>query len=140
MQILCRSRFPGELDHELVWLSVSVASLGMAAAWFTLGLPWPRCVFHDLTGLPCLTCGMTRCAIQFFHAHFGAAFQWNPLVFISLCLLSIFNVYALAVLILRAPRLRIRFDAQIERRATRFFVFAVLILNWVYLLSHWRRF
>ena len=140
MQIAARHLQPNELDHELIWLCVSVLSVAAAAGWLALGFPWPSCFFHDLTGLPCISCGMTRCAIQFFHAHFGTAFQWNPLVFISLCLLSTFNVYALAVLILRAPRLRSRFDAQLEQRVTRFLVLAALILNWVYLLSHWRRF
>ena len=75
----CRQR--GEIDHELIWLSVSLVSLTIAALWLAIGLPWPRCVFHELTGLPCVTCGMTRCGIQFFHGHFLAALKWDPLVF-----------------------------------------------------------
>src|ERR1700747_3909941 len=90
---------PAELDHELIWLVISLGSLGLTMSWGALGLPWPRCVFHDLTGLPCLTCGMTRAAIQFFHGHFLAALEWNPLVLASLFGLSAFNTYALAVLI-----------------------------------------
>ena len=85
MRFSVRRLVPGELDHELIWLSVSVLSLGLAAMWLTMGLPWPRCVFHDLTQLPCVTCGMTRCGIQFFHGHFLAALQWNPFVFTILC-------------------------------------------------------
>ena len=77
MQFSVRRLAPGELDHELIWLSASVLSLGFAAAWLTLGLPWPHCVFHALTNLPCVTCGMTRCGIQFFHGHFLAALQWS---------------------------------------------------------------
>ena len=135
-----RSLSPDTIDYEFIWLSVSVVSVGMAAVWFAVGLPWPRCLFHDLTGLPCLTCGMTRAAIQFFHGHFLKALWWNPLVFIGLCGLSIFNIYAFAVLILRAPRLRIRFNTEPEKRTVRFLVLAALISNWAYLLSHWRRF
>jgi Protein of unknown function (DUF2752) len=138
MQISRRSRFPGEFDHELVWLSVSVVSLGMAAAWFALGLPWPRCLFHDLTGLPCLTCGMTRCAIQFFHGQFLAALRWNPLIFVALCALAIFHAYAFAVFALRAPRLRIQFQTQKEKHGARMLIIAAFALNWIYLLSHWR--
>src|SRR5436190_5930601 len=108
MQVSRRSRYPSELDYELVCLGVSFVSLVTAAAWFAVGLPWPRCLFHDLTGLPCATCGATRSAIQFFHGHFLSALSWNPLVFSALGGLSIFNVYAFAVLMMRAPRLRLK--------------------------------
>ena len=66
MQFSVRRLGPGELDHELIWLSASVLSLGLGAAWLMVGLPWPRCVFHGITDVPCVTCGMTRCGIEFF--------------------------------------------------------------------------
>jgi hypothetical protein len=131
---------PGEIDHELLWLSVSLVSLGLAAAWLTVGLPWPRCAFHEITGLPCITCGMTRCAIQFFHGHFLAALKWNPLVFTALCSLTAFDLYAFATLAARAPRLRIFFDAQTAKTFVRIAVVSALVLNWIYLLMHWRNF
>lgn len=138
MQCSRRPLAPEETDHELLWLSVSLGSLLAASAWFSLGLPWPRCAFHDLTGLPCMTCGMTRAAIQFFHGHFLAAMQWNPLVFAALCGLSIFNAYALIVLVTRAPRLRVAFQSRTETKYLRLSVIAVLVLNWAYLLANWR--
>jgi hypothetical protein len=138
MQVLRRRLAPGETDHELIWLSVSVASIGLAATWFALGLPWPRCLFYDLTGRPCMTCGMTRSAIQFFHGHLLAAFQWNPLVFAALFGLSIFNVYALIVLLTRAPRLRVALWTRAEKKYAQITVITVLALNWTYLLLHWR--
>jgi hypothetical protein len=140
MRITARHLVPGEIDHELIWLSATAVSLGLAVSWFALGLPWPRCVFHDLTGLPCVTCGMTRSAIQFFCGHFFAALRWNPLVFVALSGLSIFNAYALTVLVTRAPRLRILFLSRHEKIFIRVSVVALLALNWIYLLSHWRNF
>jgi Protein of unknown function (DUF2752) len=139
MQLLRRPLAPGETDHELIWLSVSLASLGLATTWFALGLPWPHCLFHDLTGRPCMTCGMTRSAIQFFHGDFLAAFQWNPLVFAALCGLSIFNAYAFIVLATRAPRLRIALWTRAEKKYARIIVITALFLNWAYLLLHWRQ-
>lgn len=138
MQLARRRLSPGDLDHEFLWLSVSLGSLGLAAIWFGLGLPWPRCAFHDLTGLPCLSCGMTRSAVQFFHGHLLTAFQWNPLVFAILCGIVLFNAYALFVLATRAPRLRIVFQSPREKRCARIVVIAVLVVNWGYLLVHWR--
>ena len=140
MQLRVRRLSPGEHDHELIWLGVSLASLGLAGAWLTIGLPWPRCIFHEITSLPCVTCGMTRCGIQFFHAHFLAALQWNPLVFLALCSVTAFDLYALFVLVARAPRLRICFYNQSAKTFVRGVVIAALMLNWIYLLMHWRNF
>ena len=140
MQVRGRQLNPGEIDHELMWLTVSVLSLTAAALWLTLRLPWPTCVFHELTGLPCVTCGMTRCAIQFFHGHFFAALQWNPLVFAFLCGATAFDVYAFIVLVTRAPRLRIHFSTPRTKTFVRVTIISALLLNWTYLLMHWRNF
>jgi hypothetical protein len=140
MRLRVQRLAPGEIDYELVWLSVSLASLGLAAAWLTFGLPWPRCAFHEITGLPCITCGMTRCGIQFFHGHFLAALKWNPLVFMALCSLTAFDLYAFATLAARGPRLRICFGTQTAKTLVRIAVISILALNWFYLLLHWRNF
>lgn len=140
MRLRVRRLSPGEIDHELIWLGVSLASLGLAAAWLTIGLPWPRCIFHEITSLPCVTCGMTRCGIQFFHAHFLAALKWNPLVFLALCSVTAFDLYAFATLATRGPRLRICFYNQTAKTFVRGAIIAALVLNWIYLLMHWRNF
>jgi uncharacterized protein DUF2752 len=137
MQVSCGHLGSNETDHELIWLTVSLGSLGIAALWFCLGLPWPRCVFHELTGLPCVTCGMTRSGIEFFHGRFLAALKWNPLVFAFLWGVTALDVYAFAVVTTRAPRFRIVFRSQAEKQYARRIVIASLALNWVYLLSHW---
>jgi hypothetical protein len=140
MQLSCRPLKPGETDHELIWLTVSLGSLALAAAWLAVGLPWPRCAFHEITGLPCFTCGMTRCGIQFFQAHFLAALKWNPLVFTALCGLTAFDLYAFGKLAARGPRLRIYFCTQTAKTFARIAVISALVLNWIYLLMHWRNF
>jgi len=135
MQIIRRPLAPGQMDHELVWLCVSLVALGLAAAWFAIGLPWPHCIFLTVTGHPCMTCGATRCAIAFFHLDFGRALKWNPLVFAVLCGLSIFNAYAFAVLVLRGRRLRIVQFTVAEKNFLRFAAIVALLSNWIYLLS-----
>jgi uncharacterized protein DUF2752 len=140
MQPVRRHLLPPELDHELIWLTVSFGSLAFATIWLALGLPWPRCAFHDVTGLPCVTCGMTRSAMQFFHGNFLAALRWNPLVFVALCGLSIFDAYALIVLVARAPRVRIARFSSTEKTFVRALVVTSLAANWGYLLLHCRSF
>jgi hypothetical protein len=139
MEVVARRLQRGDIDHELIWLSVSVVSLTSAALWLALGLPWPVCVFHQLTGLPCLTCGMTRCGIEFFHGHFLAALKWNPLIFALLWGVIAFDLYALAAVALRRPRLRMLFR-KTEKKYARGVLVAALALNWFYLVSHWRDF
>jgi hypothetical protein len=135
MRVSRRRLNSGEIDHELIWLSVSLASLALAAIWFALHLPWPHCLFLTLTGHPCMTCGATRAAIAFFHLDFRSAWSWNPLVFVALCGLSIFDAYAFVVLVLRAPRLRlVEFNAA-EKNFVRLAAVILLLSNWIYLLS-----
>lgn len=134
MHILRRPLAPGETNHELLWLGVSSAGLAFAASWFALGLPWPLCLFHALTGQPCPTCGATRSAVAFFHGQFLTALQWNPLAFLFYCGLFLFNAYALAVCLVRAPRIRVAQLSVAEKKIIRSSTVVVFALNWVYLV------
>jgi hypothetical protein len=123
----------GELDHELVWLGVSVTGAALAAAWFAVRLPWPQCNFRALFGIPCFTCGSTRAALALLHGDVAAGWAWNPLATIALFAVALFDLYALAVLVSRAPRLRINFVAG-WKWPLLIVLFAAVVLNWAYLL------
>jgi hypothetical protein len=135
MQLTRRRLATNELDHELVWLIVSLCSLGLAIVWFALRLPWPHCTFLAVTGHPCVTCGATRSAIAFFHADFWSAWKWNPLVFLFLSGLSVFDAYAFVVLVFRAPRFRIIQFTPAQKVVLRLLAITLLLSNWIYLLS-----
>jgi hypothetical protein len=124
-----------EIDHELIWLLVSLGTLLGFVLWFAARLPMPQCVFHTLTGLPCVTCGATRSAVQFLHGHFVASLVFNPLVFITLCSVTVFDLYAVAVLITRAPRFRLINFTDAEKLLVRGGGVALLAGNWLYLLT-----
>ena len=70
----------GELDHEALWLGVSLAAFVMAWVWVRLGLQSPACVFHEVTGWACPGCGATRCVRYALRGAFHAAFLVNPLM------------------------------------------------------------
>jgi len=135
MRIVRRPLAPCEVDHELLWLTISLCGMAFAAVWFALRLPWPHCIFLAITGYPCMTCGATRSAIAFFHLDFVAAWKWNPLVFAVLGGLSIFDAYAFAVLVMGAPRLRIVQFSAVEKSFFRLAAIVVVLANWTYLLS-----
>ena len=140
MRLLWRRRSAPELDHELIWLAVSVGSLAAATAWLALALPWPKCPFLSVTGLPCVTCGATRSAMAFVHGNFLTGLRWNPLAFVTLCGVVAFDLYALAVITGRTARLRIVDWTIAEKNAARIVVISLLALNWIYLLAHRGRF
>jgi hypothetical protein len=135
MRVTSRPLAPGEIDFELVILVASVGGFGLAIFWFALHLPWPICLFHALTGFPCLTCGATRAAIACVHLQFFTALRWNPLAVIIYGTIALFDAYAVGVLLIRSRRVRAYFSAG-EKRALRATVIALLLVNWMYLLSH----
>lgn len=140
MRLVWRRRSANEPDHELIWLGVSLSSIALGAAWLAIGLPWPQCPFHAVTGWPCLTCGATRSTIAFLHGNVLAALRWNPLVWAALCGILVFDLYAAIVLLGRMPRLRIADWTSAERKLARIAVISLLALNWIYLLAHHDRF
>ena len=138
---LVRRRVPANgIDHELIWLLVSVTAgaIGLVAFW--LGLNWPRCPFLAITGFPCLTCGATRATIAFLHGNFSLAWWWNPLAFLALCGVVAFDLYAIAVLLSRSARIRMVDWTRVEKNFVRIAVVSTLAVNWIYLLSHRDRF
>lgn len=132
MRVYWRRLRPGELDHELLWLLVSVTAAGVGAAWLALHLPWPRCNFQALFGIPCVTCGSTRSALALLHGDILGAWSWNPLATLAMGAIALFDLYALAVLIRRGPRLRISFGR--AKWPLLIVLFIAAGLNWIYLL------
>ena len=125
---------PNETDHELIWLCVSLASALGAWLWLRLGYAVPRCTWHEITGIPCPSCGATRCVAALLAGNWTAAFLMNPLVFLGAIGVALYDIYAAAVLALRAPR--IRFD-QLSRCAgniIRVLVIVAVISNWAWLI------
>jgi hypothetical protein len=140
MRLLWRRRASTELDHELIWLAVSVVALVGAATWLALSLPWPRCPFLAATGFPCMTCGATRSTMAFLHGDFLASWHWNPLMFSAACALIVFDLYAAIVLLTQRPRLRMVDWTAREKNGVRIAVVLLLAVNWIYLLAHRQQF
>ena len=134
MQLQRRRLAPSEIDHELLWLIISLAtSLGLSA-WLAARLPTPQCVFHSITGHPCVTCGATRAAWQLFHGHFATSFFLNPLAFTVYIAFALFDLYAILVLVTGARRLRFANFTSGERALGRSAAVALLLGNWLYLV------
>ena len=124
----------GEIDHEMLWLSVSVVSGGLAWLWIRLGWSGPVCPLHAFTGWPCLTCGATRAVRAVFMGNFLEAFRWNPLLIVALGALLLFDLYALIVLGFGLPRLRFEDLPQWIVPTLRVGVIVAILINWGWLI------
>ncbi|MDD3193670.1 MAG: DUF2752 domain-containing protein [Oscillospiraceae bacterium] len=78
----------------LLWLSKRLAlTVAVAAACFVLfGVIGRQCLFLQVTGLPCLTCGMGRAWLSALQLDFARAFFWHPL-FWALPLLALALIF-----------------------------------------------
>jgi hypothetical protein len=124
----------GEPDHELIWLSVSVASALIAWLWLRSGFPTPICVFHEMTGFACPGCGATRCVRNVMRGDLIAAFLMNPVVFITGAFFALYDAYAATVLALRLPRVRFDPIPTWLCATARFGIPALILLNWGWLV------
>lgn len=125
----------GETDHELLWLLVSLGAAAIAVVWLRSGLPTPKCVWHEWTGLPCAGCGGTRCVRHALRGDWLGAFAMNPLAFIALAGVVTYDVYAATVLALRLPRLRFGKWPEWAGTTVRVLVVVLLLANWAWLIA-----
>lgn len=67
-----------------VALALGLRLLGWLAPWLP---PLPGCPLKALTGLPCATCGLTRCFLALGQGRWAEAFHWHPAAVAGLALL-----------------------------------------------------
>ncbi len=118
----------------MVWLSVTIGAAVLVLFWRSAGLPWPQCIFHHVTGEPCLTCGATRAAIALLHGNFPAAFALNPLATFAMLAAIAFNVYAAIALACQTGRLRFLMSVR-AKFVLRIAVAITMAANWLYLVE-----
>jgi len=77
-------------------LKIYLALLILFVSYYLLnkyiGLSIP-CLFHEITGLDCPGCGITRCLFAIVKLDIKSAFEANPLVFIYLPFIVMYFLY-----------------------------------------------
>ena len=104
----CNMRTGSRVGH--LWLLGFVATVFAALAATVLfrfdpnQYPfYPRCYFHELTGLECPGCGSLRALHQLLHGNFMAALRYNAILVLSLPVLAIAGARAALAWLRREP-------------------------------------
>jgi hypothetical protein len=129
------SQTPG-VDHELIWGAIGLMVLAAIRIVPPSLTNVYECPFHFMTGIPCLTCGMTRSFRHMVYGRLSEAFSLNPLGAFFCFFTILYVVYAFTVISLRLPRPRLQIDSSGGRLALRLALPVVLLMNWVYLYCH----
>jgi hypothetical protein len=112
---------------HVVWGILLVA---LVAGWPYL--PSFNCPFHQITGIPCLSCGASRAADSFFTGNFGAMFYYNPLLVVSSAALLLFSLLKLFEYILN-----IKIVLKLSRKAAlsgKILIGLAVAANWLFLI------
>jgi hypothetical protein len=123
----------GALPLGAIFLSIgAVAALAVAVLHLDR-LPIAVCLFHAITGLPCMTCGATRALGQLAVGDVRGALAMNPLATLGAFAILPWGVGDIALMPRgRALSLEV---APSAARALRVMAVAAVLVNWGYLIA-----
>jgi len=115
-------------------LSIHVAWLIIVPAVLVLSRFFrpPACAFHSLTGLPCLSCGLTRAADALLSGDFIGMLYFNPLA-VLFCATLILYSFVKYLEYIFSFRIVARLNP-IRARIIRLAVFVCIAANWLFLI------
>ena len=123
-------RFAKASDSGFERLLLLVGLIAPVGAWlFTRsGLSSPSCLFNDLSGYPCPSCGGTRALRAVVAGDFRGAFLLNPLVVVLMLGGLVAVLYAAGVVLFGIPPWRPRLG-RAGRMALRILAIGALLAN-----------
>ncbi len=91
------------------------------------------CLFHRLTGVPCLTCGATRAAALLLRGDVSGAVRLQPLATLGGVIVGVALAVYSAALVVGRRAVRVRLEAR-EVRMLWITLLILAVLNWIYLV------
>ena len=132
-------------DHPTADIEIAAALVGAVTVAALLLLPLgtlsqlvPACRFHEWTGWPCATCGITRGLIALGQGAGREALRFNPLLIGGLLAFLGYALVAAALWAFRLPRPRIGLVSRGARLVAVVAVLAAILANWAFLIADGR--
>jgi uncharacterized transporter YbjL len=116
----------------MIWGPMAVLFIATAGLLKDLVLRLPVCIFHEITGLPCVTCGGTRSLIALSQLDLVSSFIFNPLVPAFAFGLILFSLLFFIGAITKKS-LKINLTRR-GKRVIRYSVLIIIALNWAFLI------
>ncbi len=132
MRMILQKRTQGRTEFGIIY--GGIALLAICVGRFVPVLTFaPSCIFKDLTGVPCPTCGATRSVVHLARGEFFASFGMNPLVSLCLVIAALAFFYSLITLCVGIPRIGVILSDR-EKNIVRSGTVALILANWCYLI------
>jgi hypothetical protein len=131
MKIQLENKQPGSPIH-IIWgiFAIGLIICGHLIQNYLSILP--PCIFKQITGIPCLTCGGTRSIVALSNFEIYRAFLFNPLVMLFGVGIMVFSFGALTGWIFKKSIAVILSNNEI--RAIRIFIISLVVLDWAFLI------
>jgi hypothetical protein len=131
MHFEIRNSRPAEPVH-MVWGPIAILFIVTAGLLKNFAPSLPVCIFHEITGYPCFTCGGTRSLIALSQFDLVSSFMFNPLVPLFALGLIVFSLLFFAGAVTnRSVKISL---TKRGKRIIRYSVFIILALNWAFLI------
>jgi hypothetical protein len=128
---IIRGKHP--LSIHVVWFVLLLSVLGFYRYLFQVNFHADSvCIFHKITGYPCLSCGLSRSVDAFFTYDFIGMFYYNPLAVLFFGGLFFFSLFKLGEFILG-----FKLNFNISKKAmvfTRITLLILIVANWLFLV------
>jgi len=131
MHVEIRDDRPAELIH-MVWGPIAVLFILTAGFFKNIAPRLPNCIFHEITGFPCPTCGGTRSLIALSQFDLVSSFMYNPLVPLFAVGLIVFSLLFFIGAFTKKS-LSVRLTGR-GKRIIRYSAFALIAFNWLFLI------
>jgi len=132
MRMILHKRTQGQTEFGIIYGGIALLAICVGRFLPVLAFV-PSCVFRDLTGVPCPTCGATRSVVHLARGDFFASFSMNPLISLCIVVSVLVFFYSLITLIVGVPRIGVTLSDQ-EKNIVRYGTVALALANWCYLI------
>ena len=131
MQFERKTRTLSELSPGLILIVIGIIGFCLAQFGEKILTFVPPCLFRLWTGIPCPSCGATRCGLALCNFQFVDAFLENPFFLFLFAALILWGMNTILGVVL-GKNIELHLSQREKKIVQRVVVFAI-IFNWVYL-------